>query len=55
MTYGHLRPSIFIPLASQTPRLSLLLLRLLEHLLDDLLLFDQESTNNTILDAVGAS
>jgi hypothetical protein len=30
-------------------------LRLLEHLLDDLLLLDQESTDNAVLDAVGAS
>ena len=36
-------------------RLTLLLLRLLEHLLDHLLLLDQESTDDTILDAVGTS
>jgi hypothetical protein len=30
-------------------------LRLLEHLLDDLLLLDQESADNAVLDAVGAS
>lgn len=36
-------------------RLALLLLRLLEHLLDDLLLLDQESADNAVLDAVGAS
>ena len=35
--------------------LSLLLLGLLKHLLDDLLLLDQESTNDAVLDAVGAS
>lgn len=37
------------------PRLTLLLLRLLEHLLDDLLLLDQESTDDAVLDAVCAS
>ena len=31
------------------------LLRLLEHLLDDLLLLDQESTDDTVLDATGAA
>lgn len=31
-----------------------LLLRLLEHLLDNLLLLDQESPGDTVLDAVGA-
>jgi hypothetical protein len=36
-------------------RLTLLLLRLLEDLLDDLLLLDQESADNAVLDAVGAS
>jgi hypothetical protein len=36
-------------------RSSLLLLALLEHLLDNLLLLDQESTNDAVLDAVGAS
>ena len=34
---------------------SLLLLRLLQHLLDDLLLLDQESANDAVLDAVGAA
>lgn len=33
----------------------LLLLRLLEHLLDDLLLLDQESTDDAVLDAVTAA
>jgi hypothetical protein len=32
-----------------------LLLRLLEDLLDDLLLLDQESTDDTVLDATGAA
>lgn len=36
-------------------RLTLLLLGLLEHLLDDLLLLNQESTDDAVLDAVGAS
>ena len=36
-------------------RLTLLLLGLLEHLLDDLLLLDQESANNAVLNAAGAS
>jgi hypothetical protein len=49
--YLH-HPYIF---ESTTTRSSLLLLALLEHLLDDLLLLDQESTNNAVLDAVGAS
>lgn len=35
--------------------LSPLLLGLLEDLLDNLLLLDQESTDNTVLDAVGAT
>lgn len=35
--------------------LSPLLLRLLKNLLDDLLLLNQESTNDTVLDAVGAA
>ena len=35
--------------------LTLLLLRLLEHLLHDLLLLDQESADNAVLNAVGAS
>jgi hypothetical protein len=35
--------------------LALLLLRLLQHLLDDLLFFDQESTNDSVPDTVGAS
>jgi len=34
---------------------TLFLLRLLQYLLDDLLLFDQESTNDSVPDAVGAS
>jgi len=36
-------------------RLTLLLLGLLEHLLDNLLLLDQESADNTVLNAAGAS
>lgn len=36
-------------------RLALLLLRLLEHLLHDLLLLNQESADDAVLDAVGAS
>ena len=36
-------------------RLTLLLLGLLEHLLDNLLLLDQESANNAVLNAAGAS
>ena len=43
----------------QSPRnhnpLTLLLLRLLEHLLDDLLLLDEESADDAVLNAVGAS
>jgi hypothetical protein len=35
--------------------LALLLLRFLEHLLNDLLLLDEECANNAVLDAVGAS
>jgi hypothetical protein len=35
--------------------LTLLLLRLLEHLLHDLLLLNKESADDTVLDAVGAS
>ena len=35
--------------------LSSLLLRLLEHLLDDLLLLNQESTDNAVLDTAGAA
>lgn len=35
--------------------LTLLLLRLLEHLLDHLLLLNQESTDNAVLNAVGAA
>jgi hypothetical protein len=35
--------------------LSLLLLRLLKHLLDNLLLLDQECANDTVLDTSGAS
>ena len=40
---------------TQCNRLTLLLLGLLEDLLDDLLLLDQESTDDTVLDAAGAS
>ena len=40
---------------TQCNRLTLLLLGLLEDLLDDLLLLDQESTDDAVLDAVGAS
>lgn len=40
---------------SDRHRLTLLLLRLLEHLLDDLLLLDQEGTDDAVLDAVCAS
>jgi hypothetical protein len=36
-------------------RLTLLLLRLLKHLLNNLLLLDQERADDAILDAVGAS
>lgn len=43
------------PLILQRNRLTLLLLGLLEHLLDDLLLLDQESTDDAVLNAVGAS
>ena len=43
------------PIILQRNRLTLLLLGLLEHLLDDLLLLDQESTDNAVLNAVGAS
>jgi hypothetical protein len=43
------------PLILQRNRLTLLLLGLLKHLLDDLLLLDQESTDDAVLDAVGAS
>lgn len=42
-------------LPSNHHRLVLLLLRLLEDLLDDLLLLNKESTDNAVLDAVGAS
>lgn len=42
-------------LPSNHPRLTLLLLRLLEDLLDNLLLLNEESTDNAVLDAVGAS
>jgi hypothetical protein len=35
--------------------LALLLLRLLEHLLDDLLLLNEECSDNTVLDAVRAA
>lgn len=38
-----------------TMHLSLLLLRLLKHLLDNLLLLDQERANDTVLDTAGAS
>jgi hypothetical protein len=37
------------------PTLTLLLLRLLEHLLDDLLLLNQECTNDTVPNTVGTS
>jgi len=40
---------------TQCNRLTLLLLGLLEDLLDDLLLLDQESTDDAVLDAAGAS
>ena len=40
---------------TQCNRLTLLLLGLLEHLLDDLLLLDQEGTDNAVLNAAGAS
>ena len=43
------------PFILQRNRLTLLLLGLLEHLLDNLLLLDQESTHNAVLDAAGAS
>lgn len=44
-------------LKSQSTRLALasLLLRLLENLLDDLLLLDQESTDDAVLDAASAA
>jgi hypothetical protein len=42
------------PFTHQCNRLTLLLLGLLEHLLDDLLLLDQESADNAVLDAAGA-
>jgi hypothetical protein len=42
------------PFTHQCDRLTLLLLGLLEHLLDDLLLLDQESADNAVLDAAGA-
>lgn len=38
-----------------TMHLSLLLLRLFKHLLDDLLFLDQECANDTVLDTAGAS
>ena len=40
---------------TQCNRLTLLLLGLLEDLLDDLLLLNEESTDDAVLDAVGAS
>merc|ERR1712107_153279 len=43
------------PFILQRKCLTLLLLGLLEHLLDNLLLLNQESTDNAVLDAVGAS
>lgn len=67
MTMYDLTPIIIDVVLSVTPssfhtsshsfltRSSLLLLRLLEHLLDDLLLLDQESADDAVLDAVGAS
>lgn len=42
-------------LPSNHHRLTLLLLRLLEDLLDDLLLLNEESADDAVLDAVGAS
>jgi hypothetical protein len=42
------------PFTHRCHRLTLLLLRLLEHLLDDLLLLDQESADDAVLDAAGA-
>ena len=42
------------PFTHQCDRLTLLLLGLLEHLLDDLLLLDQESADDAVLDAAGA-
>lgn len=42
-------------LPSNHPNLTLLLLRLLEDLLDDLLLLNEESADDAVLDAVGAS
>lgn len=42
-------------LPSNHHRLTLLLLGLLEDLLDDLLLLNEESADNAVLDAVGAS
>ena len=43
------------PITHQCNRLTLLLLGLLEHLLDDLLLLDQERADDAVLDAVCAS
>jgi hypothetical protein len=42
------------PFTHQCDRLTLLLLGLLEHLLDDLLLLDQEGADNAVLNAAGA-
>jgi len=48
-------PHLAKPSPTSSPDLTLLLLRLLEHLLDDLLLLDEESTDDPVLDAVCAS
>lgn len=48
------RQCIVSPSTHRNPHLTLLLLGLLEDLLDDLLLLDQEGTDDTVLDAVGA-
>lgn len=42
------------PLNLHVAHLTLLLLRLLEDLLDDLLLLDEEGADDAVLDAVGA-
>lgn len=44
----------FSPSTNHDPRLTLLLLGLLEDLLDNLLLLNQESADDAVLDAVGA-
>jgi hypothetical protein len=54
----HITPVVPVfNVRSPTPssRLALLLLGLLKHLLDDLLLLNQESANDAVLDAVGAA